>query len=817
MKRHITYIFASLLLLILHSCEKEELGSSLEKEGAIEFVARTTRYNKLEVSTKAAPDPIEDVVYASYFLLFDNNGNLVKYQDMGTNSSIRIKPDAGLKTATACIIANVPEGDISSIRTLSDLESLFLTIDKYTEYAPEGGNQRIGVPSIKLNTNGTEIEKQCLPMMGLRTVKLSDRTGNATPIEIDLERLFAKAVINLKMNIAAGEGETAPTFTLEKFTLFNLPKKLAIAKARDDNGNITQSAWATITSTAEKTSYFANNIKKEGLNFSVPNTTGEEYLTFICYTPEYAVLPISDAVENYKNVDNNQVYKPMLVKNNEGEHVSSPLYIELEGAFTGTNNTRLINYSVYLGENNFDSFSLFRNTQYNNYLTITGTSNNIDNKLDFRVSSSDMPRILVNEYQEAANCYIISQSGTYQLDCYEGATKNLNSNKITGKPEFIWHDADAAAQIEILEKDKEREYIRFKVTGTGSNGNIKPSNAVIAIKKDGVIQWSWHLWLCVDNDRPDLESKRQTYPDVSESYEMMNRNLGAISDEGINLNDLTSLGINLGNYSTYWKEGMYYQWGRKDPFRLSLTYNESNILTSATYNFEKKALGGSLETAIKNPNVFDTNWNKASTWTNSNKSTHDPCPPGYKVPSQSVWSTSRESSIYATSNAFLYALSPLIAYSYSSGLDNSGNIITPQKTEVTNGLYQDPNSNSFSKRIKIRYNSRKYRNFGTLWTNNATFMINYYNDIIDYFSATSIDINIGLFSENWKTINLDEISNNTYVKTLLRILGSSVEKLNEYVADMLTVLQTGDRKITNITPTGYGASQVRCVKETSNQ
>jgi hypothetical protein len=65
-----------------------------------------------------------------------------------------------------------------------------------------------------------------------------------------------------------------------------------------------------------------------------------------------------------------QRYKPILFA--EGKR---PLLLTINGIFRTPNQEEiLLEYKVYLGENAFDNFSIFRNNKYNNYLTIKGTN-----------------------------------------------------------------------------------------------------------------------------------------------------------------------------------------------------------------------------------------------------------------------------------------------------------------------------------------------------------------------------------------------------------------------------------------------------------
>jgi len=116
---------------------------------------------------------------------------------------------------------------------------------------------------------------------------------------------------------------------------------------------------------------------------------------------------------------------------------------------------------------------------------------------------------------------------------------------------------------------KSGEGYLLEMTGTGENARIKvpinkskEGNAVVALKINGEIFWSWHIWV---TDTPENGSSYKSFPGVSRQrndgtieqipdseWKWMDRNLGAVG------NSITG---------TEWNKngGLLYQWGRKDP------------------------------------------------------------------------------------------------------------------------------------------------------------------------------------------------------------------------------------------------------------
>ena len=211
-----------------------------------------------------------------------------------------------------------------------------------------------------------------------------------------------------------------------------------------------------------------------------------------------------------------------------------------------------------------------------------------------------------------ANCYIVSGTGSYEFDSDvigNGefgliAGSNFHTEDVTISPvsaELLWEDRPNLLLGVELKDNK----VRFYSTG-------KEGNALIAVKDaDGNILWSWHIW-CTDIPVD------QTYVNSIGTFTVQDRNLGATrADRGVD---------------DEWKEsmGVYYQWGRKDPFVNKLYTVGSNPIT--------------IQESIKTPNVFaygsNNVWSTESNnnmWTRVQKTIYDPCPVGYKVASKDIW------------------------------------------------------------------------------------------------------------------------------------------------------------------------------------
>ena len=154
-------------------------------------------------------------------------------------------------------------------------------------------------------------------------------------------------------------------------------------------------------------------------------------------------------------------------------------------------------------------------------------------------------------------------------------------------------------------------------------------NAVVCIKVGGDIKWSWHIWVT-----PAVGSAT----DPATGLTWMDRNLGAAGT----------------TYDSGGRNGLFYQWGRKDAFpgsdgtAANQTYYIGNSATGTTASLSTGSFT-ELPGMVRNPLTFASNnttyygsLNVAGednkSWNNSGaKTLYDPCPPGWKMPASGNW------------------------------------------------------------------------------------------------------------------------------------------------------------------------------------
>lgn len=266
------------------------------------------------------------------------------------------------------------------------------------------------------------------------------------------------------------------------------------------------------------------------------------------------------------------------------------------------------------------------------YAKHTERDNTIHRSMIRNMPVLDVRRQSLTDLSEngTANSYIVSpDGGSYRF--YAGNRGNspqpVHDNGAVflryATAEILWETrmsgTDATELHDIIDNvsyDYESQYISFNTTTT-------PGNALIALKDaaDNVL-WSWHIWSTDYN--PDAVGNTDLYGTV----ELMNRNLGALQKDNV-------------HESFY---GLYYQWGRKDPFDGAYDPESRKYLYYPSNPFARMDGEKTLEEITKIPTtilwaVGDIYYGTdrampladISTLWGKTKTMYDPCPSGWQV------------------------------------------------------------------------------------------------------------------------------------------------------------------------------------------
>lgn len=233
-----------------------------------------------------------------------------------------------------------------------------------------------------------------------------------------------------------------------------------------------------------------------------------------------------------------------------------------------------------------------------------------------------------------ANCYLVPAPGRYAFDATlrgngvgDAATAGFDPKiELSDDMRAVWLWSDREGLVSEVELDHSAGEILF-------TAGAERGNAVIALLRGQTIVWSWHLWM---TEPPQTMT-------CGSGATFMDRNLGA-------------RGATVGGTDAY---GLYYQWGRKDPFyggekteTSSTAFAEAKRLTvvnpeaGTAWNIDKRTV--TVGEAAAAPMTFFSakvgatgayDWLTqpvAGLW-GAAKTLNDPCPPGYKVPEVTAW------------------------------------------------------------------------------------------------------------------------------------------------------------------------------------
>lgn len=249
---------------------------------------------------------------------------------------------------------------------------------------------------------------------------------------------------------------------------------------------------------------------------------------------------------------------------------------------------------------------------------------------------------IAEEITTSANSYIVSEPDKrYKFDPTKRADGTVASSPAAASAKLLW-TTDKEAVIRVsLEDDG---YLYF---ATGNGETVIEGNALVAaLDADDNIIWSWHVW-CTDYN-PETDAAEFGGETV------MARNLGAFKSSNQTADDAWS------------SCGLFYQWGRKDPFVGSTAWDKDyqRYIYGSTGGYvnisfaESSADNGTVAYATLNPMTYilgvegsnydwlfqsdNTLWGNANTGTGvttakGSKSIYDPCPAGWMVAPPKIW------------------------------------------------------------------------------------------------------------------------------------------------------------------------------------
>ncbi len=295
---------------------------------------------------------------------------------------------------------------------------------------------------------------------------------------------------------------------------------------------------------------------------------------------------------------------------------------------------------------------------------------------------------------QQANSYLVSVPNTiYKFNPFvkgEGE-ETINTDYVN----ILWQSVPTSISFVRLVDD----LLEFHVASDSSDSDgdelyddIIEGNAVVAAyDSDDNILWSWHIWV-------SDYSAEDTAIDLN-GVTFMERNLGASASSTTTTTNIKS------------SYGLYYQWGRKDPFTKAYYYTASggtdssmqdNTDSSTYIEYKESTSAKGKETyAIKHPLSYMTgvenssyDWlykNHSSTLWSETKTVNDPCPKGWRVPSASSFEGLKTPSLTAQEHA---ALSESYGWRLYDDAGNNALFMGAGRRVYSTGVVQNVNLNN---------------------------------------------------------------------------------------------------------------------------
>lgn len=388
MKYRLLAAVALLGIAGLSSCRQEEpfepSGMPDDPMTTLTFVSDPMSFHRVTTRASDIKEENEKRINRLHVFFFDAEGNYLEgayltgypdasqrggYYSPGEGVTL-LKIDRELfdnpglaKSATVYAVANVDagffgrdddgDGRPDGIRSRGDLEQFV--------YRPASGTVSTGLPA------------EGMPMVGVRTLDLTGGTPE-NDRQVELTALMARIDVTIQLDSEVQDGNL-PAFYLMDWTARNLPTQVAFT-APDAGG---RTGWTEAWTTQSNVS----------LQRTIYNRNGQISFTFYMYEniqqPEWKIDPGEEWAN--PNVDpatltdaerekalypdgvsktQRQRYKPYLAHADAASIVLHGFYMTYNGA------AYEVRYTLYLGANHTNDFSVKRNHQYKNDITIKG-------------------------------------------------------------------------------------------------------------------------------------------------------------------------------------------------------------------------------------------------------------------------------------------------------------------------------------------------------------------------------------------------------------------------------------------------------------
>lgn len=515
--RRLRNIFAILALLSTASCAVDNIdvpSSITPANDVVTVIGRMTRFDDKDVTTRGVKDQDEAKLTSMAMAIFKVNaagngldGGCVYYQYAADQAELLFTIERGSKydygaryvIYVFCNMPGMSDNVFGVGSTLEEMMEAFYKVENID--IPANGFPMMGslgdTFSTTFDRDNQEFILSPLDDKGnLTTPKVNGVTK--TLLTIPMKAMFAK--VNFTIEVRPDQtidGNYSPQFTLDGCTVNNIPSTVDFINSTNSESKVLADSFSP-TVTGNTVASGANRIN---FTFYLP----ERYLEPATKATDYAYPFKKDGKIRAEDSTYMQRYKPQLVGDKKATNVV------ISGRFRDHQNHHWnVDYTIFLGEDNYGDFNIKRNSEYHNYVTIRGIQSSddmsdeqdaisIDHRVNvertqpaiislrrevlldshfevrpLRVRKSDIGDVAgINAVKVEVVNYTTTNWMRLERSFGDGTPEGSLQTTVNGEPTSIYIDSDPNSA-----SYGKRKFFTFDLVtgGGGTNGDVAPLN-----------------------------------------------------------------------------------------------------------------------------------------------------------------------------------------------------------------------------------------------------------------------------------------------------------------------------------------------------
>lgn len=389
--RKLRNIFAIIALFSAASCAVDNIDApsyGVNNSDVVTVMGRMTRFDDKDVTTRGIKDQDEAKLTSMAMAIFKVNatgdgldGNCVYYQYAADQAELLFTIERGSNYVydaryAIYVFCNMPgmsdtdkNGDVvfGVGNTLDDMLAKYYEVQNID--IPTNGFPMIGSLGDTFSTTFDRDNQEFIlsPRENgeLTTPKVDGKTK--TLLTIPMKAMYAK--VNFTIEVRPDqtiEGNYSPQFTVDGYTVNNVPSRVDFDSSTNSDTTVLKSSFSRgITGTT-----VASGANKVNFTFYLP----ERYLEPTTKSSDYNYPFKKDGKIRGQDSVYMQRFKSKLVDDSK-----KATNIVISGRYRDHQNHYWdVDYTIYLGEDNYGDFNIKRNSEYHNYVTIRGIQNSDD-------------------------------------------------------------------------------------------------------------------------------------------------------------------------------------------------------------------------------------------------------------------------------------------------------------------------------------------------------------------------------------------------------------------------------------------------------